>query len=352
MAKRLTFFESLFLNKELKDRKLSDTPKSEEEFISTVNETFESTEFIKDEVESTTNIDTESITPEVAQIEVLSDSPDTDIDTYKEDVVKDEEIAVMPTEDIEEDVEEDNDDDTNTTRGIILLEKNYDESLYEEDDDDDFDDLGHTRVFSSLSKTLNFKSNINFDEDTSDYDDDDFDFEDIDIDQDFESDINNLFNELGEVDTTDSNDDEDSNIKLYNILHSQELENELFNTLDEALEDELVNTNNEELNNKEIENFDLSSGVMHFDLDDQLDISDIEGTAVSNSTNFVSNSLDDNDEDDTKVFNYDEFKEETLQQDTDEADNNFPVLGSLKAVSEEIPNEKENDDDEINIPLL
>ncbi len=295
MSKRLTFFESLFLNKQLKEKKLFEQDNSQSESV-----------FFPEEFQ---NKNTES---DLEQLPFEEDSLDFDEETSTFIEDSDTSDDLLP-----EFVE------TPKSDGLILLNKTYDESLYEEDDDDK-DSIDNTKVFmTTLSKTLNFKSNINFDEDDN-YDDSDFDdfsdldlFDDLDLDLDLDDDI---FDNDETLDNTISSDDD-------------------FISID-------IETNSIET---EKDDFSFGDGIMHFDLDDQLDINDIEGTTSNNLEEI--DVVSDFDSEVSKFgFDEDYLEESTIEEESDSTETNFPVLGTIE-VEDEKPANK-TDDDEINIPML
>ncbi len=336
MAVGLTFFESIFLNKEFKEKKIK---KYEEEHGEIQKyEVLDSSEFIKD----------------YDPAELKNDEPITE-DVVTEDVVN-EDTSV----DLDESITEYKD-------GIILLDKTYDESLYEEDDDDNFDDIGNTKVFmNSLSKTLKFKSNINFDDYIEDVEDKNVeDFEDIDLGIDF-----NIDEENDEI-SSELDADEIMNIfdkKLESMLNSVEIEtldtedseefsekeinsDELMSIIDKRLESmpELSEETSSTEAITESNDFDLSNGIMHFDLDDQLDITDLEGSTLFNSS---FNEAKIESEEVTFGFSDDYEEVETITNSENEEETNFPVLESLSSPASEDNILSKSDDDEINIPLL
>ncbi len=371
MAKRLTFFESIFLNRHFKEMKLAEPKIQEEVENSPILETFESNNFFKadseiENIDITNTVEDLTLVSETTSLNDISDSevaeqvesPEfdkalefEDNDTIDEAEESDFDFATLDINtddvssdfdtDLDVDLNVDSDLDNNSTEnkfGIILLEKTYDDSLYEEDDDYDFDDLGNTKVFmNSLSKTLKFKSNINFDEDTSDYNDD-FDLDefdlDIDLDDDFDYDYSDEFTE--EL-------DEELDNSLEKEVDIEEVDNVLSNIL------EKVSSSVEESTAKTKE-FELGSGVMHFDLDDQLDITDIEGSSFD-VNEFIDSSYDE--DEDVKIFGFGEDKKNDSDLSSDETESNFPVLGSLSTLDTEEAHVPNSDvDDEVNIPLL
>ncbi len=295
MARKLSFFENIFLNKELKEKKLQKI--QEEEAIS--YQTFTSNQFIKDYVDEYVD--------ENEQVDVVNEEVDVESETSE------------------------------NVNSLITLEKNYDDSLYEEDDDDNIDDIGNTKVFM---RSLNFKSNINFDETEEDLDvtDDEYgDFEDIDLDTSYDFD-SSLVEDINEEETEAF--DSLIEAKLDKILNSEELATEELMADKESPQLDLGLQH------------ELEGGIIHFDLDDQLDITDLEGA----TTTFENELYDDvAQEDEGNHFGFDDdYEENSTFEPTEEAsETNFPVLGSPTSVdSDEFSEKEKENDDEINIPLL
>ncbi len=336
MDKKLTFFESLFLNKELKDKKTTASAISSNDtsLISSIKKPKYS--------ETTFNFDNNITLADMLDIrsynssfffknKLLGNAIDNDVDSHSsihedtEYINNDDEnklseaetseiesLDIAPSEiesfDIEPSEVENNGD-------LILLDNENENSLFEEDDEDR-DTSGDTKVYmTSLSKTLKFNSNIDFDKEDP--------YDDID---------NSTENSLSDIDLLDSiEDNEDDNFT-------------------EPSKD-FFESESQDKNDKE--NFTLGDGVLHFDLDDQLNIEDLEGAT---NTHFNPNTEQTTKDFESSDFNSLDFEDGVSYDDdittpVDDSESNFPTLGSIdnETVEESTVND---DDDEINIPML
>ncbi len=352
MARKLSFFETIFLNKKYKDQILnsSDNTNSEtpEITINLQKEDINNQDIKNEDVEQTTLHTNDSSNNSLDTIQSLGlsnlDNNPDDLSTTSNDM--EEPLDLNDLDSIEDESLLDTDDDVKTEKPI--LDDTFDD--FEDDDDDTY----KTQVYD-FSELHESSAKLDMDKFTNDKNDEPITI-DLSINNSTSSTIADDVLDENSPNILDDNSASNSSNTISNISNIENIDDIFSNQKNSSTVEISPGLNSEKLDQEEVSASKIDDGILHFDLDDQLTSEDLLGATTNN------NSVDNLTEQDIFTEESTEITHNIIENIEDvnpvndineELNSAFSLIEDVSTLDDlDFESSQKDDSEETNIPML